>query len=175
MGGNDRQRIEAYLGRLFGYALSLGNDRDLARELVQECAVKALAARRTPVDEPAYRAWLFTILRHSFIDHTRRSGRAAGELDETMPLDGAQAWTATDGMISALTVKIGMAKLSSSHREIISLVDIVGLSYAEVASFLGLPVGTVMSRLSRARLCLLATLTTSNVRVLPEQRRRGGK
>ena len=51
-------RIEAYLPRLYGYALSLAGNHHQAEDLVQECAVRALTARNIPGDEPAYRAWL---------------------------------------------------------------------------------------------------------------------
>ena len=53
MGDRKRRRIEGYLSRLFGYALSLTADRDAAQELVHECAVRSLAAWRVPDDEPA--------------------------------------------------------------------------------------------------------------------------
>ena len=74
---NSNHRIEAYLDRLFGYALSLVGERDEARELVQICALKALSAHKVPNDEPAYRAWLFRIQRNVFIDQ-RRAGVEIG-------------------------------------------------------------------------------------------------
>lgn len=163
-----RNHLEGYLGRLFGYALSLTNDREPARDLVQECALKALSAARVPRDEAAYRAWLFRILRNAFLDHRRRAGRLGPivEFDENEIANG-DIWRGDDRLISTLTVRLSMAKLSSAHREVIAAVDIAGFSYAETADFLGVPVGTVMSRLSRARLALLHAIGEGKVRPLP--------
>lgn len=176
MGDPRRCRLEGYLGRLFGYAFSLTDDREQARDLVQECALKALSAKRVPTDEPAYRAWLFCILRHAFLDRQRRAGRfgLAVEVDESEIMNG-EIWHAGDRLISALTVRLGMAKLSPAQREIIAVVDIVGFSYAEAAAFFSVPVGTVMSRLSRARRALLRTIGESKVRSLPVDSRRAAK
>ncbi len=154
-----RRRIEPYLERLFGYAFSLTRNREDSAELVQDCALRALSARRTPRDEAAYRAWLFRILRNAWLDRLRRP-----RLEETgLPGDewaaDVDVWVGDARRIDTLTVRLGLAKLSATHREIIALVDIVGLSYAETSEVLGLPRGTVMSRLSRARRALLGVLS----------------
>ena len=168
-----RSHLEGYLGRLFGYALSLTNDREQARDLVQECALKALSAIRVPRDEAAYRAWLFRILRNAFLDHQRRAGRSgrAVEIDEAEIANG-EIWHGDDLLISTLTVRLSMAKLSPAHREVLAAVDIAGFSYAETAAFLSVPVGTVMSRLSRARQALLHVIGEGKVRPLPVNARR---
>ncbi len=168
-----RSHLEGYLGRLFGYALSLANDREQARDLVQECALKALSATRVPRDEAAYRAWLFRILRNAFLDRRRRAGRSGStvEIDEAEIAKG-EIWRGDDRLISTLTVRLCMAKLSSVHREVIAAVDIAGFSYAETADFLDVPVGTVMSRLSRARQALLHVIGEGKVRPLPVSARR---
>ena len=62
------RRIEHYLDRLYGYALSLTGDPQDAMDLVQECAARAIAARRVPEDTSAYRAWLFRITRNRLSD-----------------------------------------------------------------------------------------------------------
>ena len=160
------------MSRLFGYARSLTSQRADADDLFQESVLKALRAKRVPNDTAAYRAWLFTILRHTFIDQIRRNGGDGRNLDGEPPLEFAEVWHHDDTLINALTVRSGMAKLAPPHREIIALVDIAGFSYAETAEFLKLPVGTVMSRLSRARQALLHAVKTSNVHVLPVERTR---
>ncbi len=162
-----RQAIEAYLSRLFGYAVWLTGDREQARDLVQDCAVKALAAKTIPEEAPAYRAWLLRILRNTFIDRLRRPGRRLEELHDDWPAEKDGVWRCEDDLITGLTVKLGLAKLSPAHREIIGLIDIVGLSYAEASKLLDIPRGTVMSRLSRAREALLRIIAGSNVRPLP--------
>ena len=83
---DEHQRIEPYMKRLYGYAFSLTGDADRAKDLTQDCAVKALAAVRVPIDEPAYRSWLFRIMRNSFIDGLRRDRRAACIFDCPSPL-----------------------------------------------------------------------------------------
>lgn len=156
-----------------GYALSLANDRDSAQDLVQECVLRALTTRRVPNDEPAYRAWLFRILRNAFIDQMRRSSREAdGRLKEP-DIDSSVVWNYDEQLISALTVKTGLSRLTTPHREIIALVDLAGFSYSEAAALLGVPQGTVMSRLARARLALLDRITEGNVYPLPVAARRG--
>jgi len=170
------ERIEAYLARLFGYAISLANDRETARDLVQECAVKALSAGRIPQDEAAYRAWLFRILRNAFLDRQRReTGTPIIDNDLSDVEEDAQIWRYDDRMISVLTVRLGLTRLSEAHREIIALVDFGGFTYAEAAGFLEIPRGTVMSRLSRAREALLETIKESNVQPMPRDERRAMK
>ena len=172
MGG--RQRIEGYIDRLFGYAVSLTNDRDQALELVQDCAVKALSAGQKPEDEAAYRAWLFRILRNTFIDSLRRK-RIAPNTPVELSADGStEVWRFDQSVTNTLAVRAALARLRQDQREIIALVDIVGFTYAEVADLLKIPNGTVMSRVSRARAALLDLITGDNVVPLPvrSQRRR---
>jgi RNA polymerase sigma-70 factor, ECF subfamily len=168
-----RARIEPYLQRLFGYAFSLARDRHRAEDLVQECAIRALAAKNAPTDEPAYRAWLFRILRNAFYDRRRRD-RIAAEAAKDVNFPGTmEFWHGDERFISVLTVKLEMAKLPAPQREILALIDIAGLSYAEAAEFLEVPVGTVMSRISRARRALLDAITASNVHELPVKKKKG--
>ncbi len=166
-----RANIEGYLSRLLGYAVSLANDRDAAQDLVQECVLRALAARRVPDDEPAYRAWLFRILRNVFLDQMRRTRREVPVSEDNKALDDS-FWRHDERLISALTVRAGLDRLAAHHREIIALVDLAGFSYGEAADFLGVPPGTVMSRISRARRSLLDEITDGNVHPLPVAARR---
>ncbi len=154
-----RRRIEAYLERLFGYAFSLTRNREDSADLVQDCALRALSARRAPRDEAAYRAWLFRILRNAWLDRLRRPKLEQQGLPSEELIADADVWAGDERRINTLTVRLGLAKLSTAQREIIALVDIVGLSYAETAEVLSLPRGTVMSRLSRARRALLEILS----------------
>lgn len=170
-----RRRVERYAARLFGYALSLTNDRDAAADLLHDGIVKALSARSAPGDERALRAWLFRILRNTFIDQQRRRARERGdaagvdweavENGEGAPLQWT--WNYDDALISALTVRLALRRLGVHHREIIALVDIAGFTYDEAARILEIPRGTVMSRLSRARMALLQVIGETNVHPLP--------
>ena len=171
MHGNGGHRLEPYLNRLFGYACSLANEHDLALELVQECMVKALAAREAPNDEAAYRAWLFRILHNAAVDRLRNGGPKTLSLDEDMSVPDPASSRVEESLINCLTVRNGMEKLSGAHREIIGLIDIAGFSYVEAAALLQVPKGTVMSRLSRARRALLAVISKDNVHSLANESR----
>ncbi|MET0103668.1 MAG: RNA polymerase sigma factor [Sedimenticola sp.] len=157
-----RQRIESYLDRIYGYACSLINDRDRARDLVQICAVKALSAKKVPVDEPAYRAWLFKIVRNAYHDEIRKEKRDTVSLDHHdedadilwNKIVGSHVSTNEQVIIDKLTVRTALRQLNRDHREILVLVDMAGFSYREAAELLEVPVGTIMSRVSRAR-CML--------------------
>ena len=164
-------RLEPYMGRLFGFALSLTNERDLARELVQDCVVRALAAREVPGDERAYRAWLFRILRNAAIDRLRKGAPVTLALDEETEITDPATGHIEESLINQITVRAGMTGLSARHREIIALVDVAGFTYSETAQLLEVPVGTVMSRLSRARRALLAAIAEHNVHSLVQHRK----
>jgi RNA polymerase sigma-70 factor (ECF subfamily) len=155
--------LPALLPRLVAFARTLVGDAELARDLVQEAAARAIAARRVPQDAPAYRAWMFRIVRNAAIDELRR-------LQPARPTDPVVAtvdlWRFDDARIAKITVEQGLAALDAAQREIIALIDIAGFSYAEAADILAAPIGTVMSRISRARLALLAAVETSAVRPL---------
>jgi RNA polymerase sigma-70 factor (ECF subfamily) len=168
----ERDKIQPYLQRLYGYAFSLARDHHQAEDLVQECALRALKARRIPADEPAYRAWLFRILRNLFLDQVRREKSAlAGAADEKVAPE-TEYWQGEERFITVLTVRLELAKLPQAQREIIALIDLVGFSYAETAELLEVPIGTVMSRISRARRMLLEAIGSSNVHELPLRKRK---
>ena len=130
---------------------------------VQEAVARSLAARRIPTEPRAYRAWMFRIVRNAAIDELRRNRRET----DVEAIDAAvDLWRFDDAQIAKLTVERGLTGLAPAHREIIALIDIAGFSYAEAADILAAPIGTVMSRISRARLALLAAVETSAVRPL---------
>ncbi|WP_246116749.1 RNA polymerase sigma factor [Denitrobaculum tricleocarpae] len=160
---DQRERLESYRDRLYGYAISLSQDPDLSRDLVQDCALKALTAKKVPQDEPAFRAWLFRILRNAFLDHLRAADRLADfTFDDSDDLDPG-VWSAEERMVDAVTVRVALAAMPAGQRDILALIDIAGLRYAEAATLLDVPVGTVMSRVSRARQALLLRISGSNV------------
>ncbi len=164
--------IEKNLSRLYGYAYALTQDSDRSRDLVQECALRALGAGRRPTEETAYRAWMFRILRNLHIDNCRKDRRECDLDPADLDIDDEpNGWVGDRRIVDIITVRIAMAKLSSDHREIMVLVDIVGLSYAETAQVLGIAEGTVMSRVSRARKALLTAITEGNVTPLSRARR----
>lgn len=133
--------------------------------------MRALTAKNTPRDEQAYRAWLFRVLRNVFLDQTRHAKAALSIAEEEYFSPETEFWQGEERFITTLTVRFEMAKLPRAKREIITLIDFVGLSYAETAQLLDVPVGTIMSRISRARRMLLDAIASSNVHELPVKRK----
>ena len=72
---SENKRFEPYLDRIYGYALAMSRDGEVAAELVQDCVLRVLKARNIPCDEDAYRSWLFTIVRNLWRDHLRSTKR----------------------------------------------------------------------------------------------------
>jgi len=149
----------ALLPRLYAFARTMLGEGDAARDLVQEAATRALAARRVPDTAPAYRVWMFQIVRNAALDELKRRRRPA--LEEHAPAD---VWGFDEASIAKITVTQALAVLAPQHREIISLIDIAGFSYGEAAALLNVPAGTIMSRIARARSALLAAIEASSVR-----------
>ncbi len=149
--------------RLLAFARTLVGNADLARDLVQEAAARALAASRVPDDPPAYRAWMFKIVRNAALDELRHRAVADKAMMVSPDLD---VWHYDDSQIAKITVEQGLASLAAEHRDIIALIDIAGFSYSEAAEMMDVPIGTIMSRLARARVALLAAIEASTVRPL---------
>jgi RNA polymerase sigma-70 factor (ECF subfamily) len=162
-----RQRIEPYLDRLYCWGLSLANNREDALDLLQDCAVRALSARKVPKDEAAYRAWLFKILRNAFIDGVRRKRGELESVDETYVVEHERFANLETTLINEITVRNALQSLPDKHRDVLALVDVGGFTYAETADLLEIPVGTVMSRLSRARAKLLTVIADQRPRPVP--------
>jgi RNA polymerase sigma-70 factor (ECF subfamily) len=145
-------RIEACIPALRRYAGALLRNREDADDLVHDCLVRALDKLHTRRDDADVRAWLFTIMHNLFISQLRRARtRPAGPpLDETheavMSTRGDQ-----ESNLNWLDVLRGLDQLPVEQRTVILLVSVEDLSYAEAARVLGVPVGTVMSRLARGR------------------------
>lgn len=162
MGDADQHAgLQSLLPKLFAFARVMLGNAEAARDIVQEAAAKALAATRVPRDPPAYRAWMFRIVRNAAVDEIRRRRQPDAQVHAA-----ADLWRFDDAHIAKITVQQGLTMLGPEHREIISLIDIAGFSYSDVAAMLGIPTGTVMSRIARAREALLAAIDASAIRPL---------
>jgi RNA polymerase sigma-70 factor (ECF subfamily) len=144
--------IEASIPALRRYAWSLLRDTDDADDLVQDCLVRALDRVAADSAIAAVRPWLFTIMHNLFVSRwrTMRKRRL------TMPDDAADNVEVSvgpeqDDALARRDLLAGLDRLTEDQRQVLLLVSVEGLEYREVASILGVPVGTVMSRLSRAR------------------------
>lgn len=143
--------------KLFGYSYGLCGDLADAEDLYQDTFVRAVSAQSVPGEAVAYRVWLFRIMRNLWIDRLRAQGRMP-DFDDAIEIDDLPSGHPEDQLVNALAVRQSFGNLSKAHREILSLVDICGFSYAEAADTLELPLGTIMSRLSRARTALAAQM-----------------
>jgi len=140
--------IEACVPALRRYAAVLLRNRQDADDMVHDTLVRALGSLHTRREEHEVRPWLFAIMHNLFVSQLRRtrahaSLEAAGELEG--PPGGQEERLRWRDLVRALN------NLPEEQRSVILLVSVEDLSYAEVARVLGIPIGTVMSRLARAR------------------------
>ena len=144
------QLLEAEIPALRRYALSLCREPSEADDLVQDCLEKAISRWSSRRQEASLRAWLLTIMRNLFISGRRQRARRGwhGSLDEA---EHAGVEATQEGGLQMRDIAAALAALPREQREVILLVTVEDLSYDETAQVLGVPIGTVMSRLSRAR------------------------
>ncbi len=141
--------VAAEIPRLRRFARVLARRTDAADDLVQETLVRAIAARAQFVPGTNLRAWLFTILRHASAAGARRDARSPFAPSDRLPeaaVSGGQ-----EERHSMRDLAAGFGRLPRIQREALWLVVVEGLDYAEAARILGVPPGTLRSRLSRAR------------------------
>jgi len=145
------REIEAEIPRLRRYARALTRDLIAADDLVQECLTRALSKLHLWQQGTDLRAWLFTILHNQYINHVRRTARegTAIGLSEREPLLARAPQQGS--RLELRDLERAIAKLPRTQRSVILLVGLEGMSYGEVATALGVPVGTIRSRLSRGR------------------------
>jgi RNA polymerase sigma-70 factor (ECF subfamily) len=139
---------------LYRYARSLCGEPWEAEELLQETYKRALAAKRKPVatDSDEIRPWIFTIMRHVWQNERRRMSRSQETLfEDAAVVSGENAELAMSRKLLVSEVRAAVDSLPVLWREIIVMRDMEDHSYAQIAAVLGCPIGTVMSRLSRAR------------------------
>jgi len=157
--GDAAQRFEAYVipevAVMLRVARSITRNAHDAEDLAQETMIRAYRSIDR-FDGRHPRAWLLTILRNAEINRHRRRRptlltEAQSELPDPAADDGATAEEAALAGTFDAAVETAFGRLSEDFRQIIELVDLGGLSYAEAAEVAGIPEGTVMSRLHRAR------------------------
>lgn len=150
------EKLAESRSRLWRLAYSWCHNRAVADDLVQETYAKALARHAQLRDQEALNGWLCSILANCWHDHLRRRKDMADidEVDEgACVAEGCPEEACLQNEI-VWNVRQAVARLPAGQREVITLVDLEECSYAEVAAILEIPIGTVMSRLSRARVAL---------------------
>lgn len=144
-----KHAIAAEIPRLRRYARALSGSDLEADDLVQETLTRALTHIEQWQTDESPRKWLFSILHNHFIDGVRRTSRRPLHLS----IDAGDAVVIDVGGDAGLRHDLdqGLQGLSEDQRQVLLLIGLEGLSYAETADQLNIPIGTVMSRLARAR------------------------
>lgn len=141
-------QLAAHVAQLRRYARALTGDAWAADDLVQDTLERACSRWRLWVAGTDLRAWLFTLMHNLFIDQARRALRRPTEPLDEQALESVAHEPAT---AQALDLQRCLLRLPDEQREALLLVTLQDLAYEDVARITGVPVGTVMSRLSRAR------------------------
>ncbi len=148
-----RITLEESRGRLYRIAYSWCHNAALADDLVQETLTKALKYSDQLRDPNTIKSWLYKILTNCWRDHFRRS-RETVDIDDVVLVEEHTPEDHHQRMEVVEKVRAGIATLPVGQRQVLTLVDLEGCSYIEVAEILDVPIGTVMSRLCRARRAL---------------------
>lgn len=147
-----RRAILAELPRLRRYARALLRDADAADDLVQDCMERALVRLDNWRTGESPRRWLFTVMHHLFVDEMRRAGRRAkAHRAASRELGDPVAEATQFDTLASRDVVDALQDIAPERREAIVLVAVEGMSYAEAATVLGIPTGTLMSRIARGR------------------------
>ncbi len=170
-----RLQIVEFLPRLRRFSQALTGDRDKGDDLVQETCARALS--RADQWEPGTRldSWMFRIAQNIWLDQ-RRAHKVRGDavdIDEAYDVAGEDGREVVESRLTLIEVSRGIAQLPADQQVIIALICVDGLSYKEAADVLEVPIGTVMSRLARARRALFdkASAVSSAIQPLRESRR----
>ena len=168
MTSDARIRMVALLPRLRAFAVSLSRSRTEADDLVQGACERALGSLASFREGSNFDAWMMRILRNLWIDnHRKRRGE--------VPLEGADAppepagddgRKVVEARLALGDTRMAIETLPEEQRSVLLLVAVEDLSYAEAAQVLGVPLGTVMSRLSRARERMRSFLETGRTGLL---------
>ena len=145
---NEAERLVELIPRLRRYARALTGDRSGADDLVQDTLERAWAKLHLYRRGTDLRAWLFTVMHNVHVNRVRAS-RVADTLEDEMP-ELAQRAPQGDALL-VRDLDRGISRLPAEQRAVLLLVTLEEMSYEQVARTLGIPIGTVMSRLSRAR------------------------
>jgi RNA polymerase sigma factor (sigma-70 family) len=151
-------QLSALLPRLRRFAHALSRNVADADDLTQATIERALRAREQWQPGTKLDSWTYRIMRNLWIDTARSSARAAARLapEEEGLRIGEDPRDAMDAAVDLKRIMVAMSKLPDEQREVVALILVEGFGYREVSEMLGLPLGTVSSRLVRGRTALLA-------------------
>jgi RNA polymerase sigma-70 factor, ECF subfamily len=164
--GSFEELAMPHFAKLYNFACWLTQDRAAAEDLVQESFVKALKNFSSFQQGTNFRAWIYRILRNTFL--TTQAGLKATvsfDSDDAAPSEPATTETPESVLLARVgqqAIQNAIEELSVNYREIILLCDLEEMSYQEISKALSIPMGTVMSRLSRARKTMRALLAAGS-------------
>ena len=154
--GDLGSELTAHVAALRRYAVVLTGNRPDAEDLVQECLTRAIAAAASWPGGPNLRRWLFRIMHNTHVSDLRRR-RVRSDYDRNTVFETAHAPNQA-AQLEAKAVLAALDRLPEPQRQAISLIAIEGMRYDEAAVILGIPTGTLMSRLARGREALRRAL-----------------
>ncbi len=157
-----RDKLLAEIPNLRVFAISLAYSRQNADDLVQDTLLKAWSHAASFAEGTNMRAWLFTILRNTYYSLYRKRGREVQDTDG-MYSERVAVPASQDGIIDLADFRIALAKLPEDQREVLIMVGATGLSYEETAKICNVAIGTVKSRVNRARTKLAELLSINGV------------
>jgi RNA polymerase sigma-70 factor (ECF subfamily) len=153
----EKTELIAHIPRLRAFALSFCGNPDQADDLVQETLVKAWTHRDSFTEGTNLLAWLFTILRNAYFSQYRKRKREVPDIDG-MYSSRLAVGPGQTSHIEMLELRVALARLPDNQREALLLAAAAGHSYEEVAQICGCAVGTIKSRVNRARRTLAEML-----------------
>jgi RNA polymerase sigma-70 factor, ECF subfamily len=183
---NGEHAILENLSALYGFAMSLTRNPTDAEDLVQEACLRAIKGMIHSGIKSDPRVWLFTILRNVWINQWRRRAKGpefillgksradGGPLQEWLSDERERPEDHFDRNVVTGRIRLAISGLPEVFREVVVLRYFEGLSYRQIASILGCPAGTVMSRLNRARAELRAILDEKNTSMFLQRKRGNG-
>lgn len=154
-----KQALMDVTPHLRAFARSLCGDPTQADDLVQDALLKAWNARESYTENTSFKAWTFTILRNSFYSEKRRSWRSTG-LEPGVAESTLVASDDPDKGLELVALRNALEHLPQDQREAIILIGAGGMAYEEAAEIVGCAVGTIKSRVSRARKALADILNS---------------
>ena len=160
---DDASSMVAHIPGLRRYARALIGDSNEADDLVQECLTKTLSKLNLFRHARNERAYLYSVLHNLHVDRIAKRRRAPRAVPLELADVAAPAQPSQQGALEIRDLEAGLSRLPIEQREVVLLVGLKGMSYREVAKVTGVPVGTVMSRLSRGREALRAFMSTGTI------------
>jgi RNA polymerase sigma-70 factor (ECF subfamily) len=151
MAGFSAADIEALIPRLRRYARALTGSREAADDLTQDTLERAWAKRHQWRAGTDLRAWLFAVMHSVFVNGVRRARPLASLDGDDPPAERGDAAASAESEAAVRQIREALLRLPEEQRQVVLLVGLEQFSYAEAAEVIGVPIGTVMSRLSRGR------------------------